>query len=551
LQKRPTASIEIGRSRVTLIPILISALLLIPSLIWIARDHRVWPWDQAYYGMQTLKIGHAFHDGPIAWLWAFLEVPDSRAPLLVWLAQITQPLADAFMGAERAFLLVNILAGAATLWLVFSTLRRLGADIWAATAGMALCAGASSFIGLNHQFLVEGVQVTTVAAMIWVTAQANRLSWLRLLAGIIGSVALAMAAKTTSAGFVAPFVVYIAVARFLTQDEPRRPIRLADYGFAFGALALAAICLAWYALHWTLVVAHAREATEGDIALLYGSISPLFTKLSFWSRQLLLALSPFPLLAGTTLAVSVVGLAAALAEQLRHPVKEWMHGIVETGLLFALCLAGTIVLGLLAYSRQINEDPRLLAPMVPVVAVLFGLSLTMLRQTWLALLAIAALTVNAGVTQAAAQGALSIDGIFPYVERPANDRASIERMSRAVHESCSKARARHYSIIGAELPDFNAVTAWFYAEKMQGEVGFSCEYTSLGYANNDVQRAIKILYDTDADYLVTLHLDKLPAPESDPLNRVSRPVAEWIPTSGDFKRITGDDDPLLLYERRR
>jgi len=90
---------------VTLIPILISALLLIPSLIWIARDHRVWPWDQAYYGMLTLKIGHAFHGGPIAWLRAFLEVPDSRAPLLVWLAQITQPLAGAFMGAERA--LVN------------------------------------------------------------------------------------------------------------------------------------------------------------------------------------------------------------------------------------------------------------------------------------------------------------------------------------------------------------------------------------------------------------------------------------------------------------
>ena len=280
MQKRPTASIEIGWSRVTLIPIVISALLLIPSLIWIARDHRAWPWDQAYYGMLTLKIEHALHDGPIAWLWAFLEVPDSPcAPLAVaWLAQITQPLAGAFLGAERAFLLVNILAGAATLWLVFSTLRRLGADIWAATAGMTLCGGASSFIGLNHQFLVEGVQVTTVAAMIWVTGQAGRLSWLRLLAGIIGSVALAMAAKTTSAGFVAPFVVYAAVARFLTREEPRPPIRLADYGFAFGALALAAICLAWYALHWTLVIAHASDmATVGDIALLYGSNHPLFT----------------------------------------------------------------------------------------------------------------------------------------------------------------------------------------------------------------------------------------------------------------------------------
>jgi hypothetical protein len=169
------AGVEIRRSQAALVPILIGALLLIPSVIWIARDHRVWPWDQAYYAMQALKIEHALHDGPIAWEWAFLKVPDSRAPLLVWLAQITSPLAGAFLGAERAFLLVNILAGVATFWLVFSTLRRLGADIWAATAGMALCGGASSFIGLNHQFLVEGVQVTTVAAMIWVAGQAARL----------------------------------------------------------------------------------------------------------------------------------------------------------------------------------------------------------------------------------------------------------------------------------------------------------------------------------------------------------------------------------------
>src|SRR5436309_3305704 len=114
MQKRQNASIEIERSGMALVQILIVALLLGPSLIWIGRDRRVWPWDQAYYGMQALKIEHAFRDGPITWLWAFLDVPDARAPLLVWLAQVTQPLAGA-MGTERAFLIVNIVAGAATL----------------------------------------------------------------------------------------------------------------------------------------------------------------------------------------------------------------------------------------------------------------------------------------------------------------------------------------------------------------------------------------------------------------------------------------------------
>jgi len=48
----------------------------VPSVVWILRDVRVWPWDHAYYGSLALQICYALHDGPLAWLSAFLTVPD-------------------------------------------------------------------------------------------------------------------------------------------------------------------------------------------------------------------------------------------------------------------------------------------------------------------------------------------------------------------------------------------------------------------------------------------------------------------------------------------
>jgi hypothetical protein len=535
------------------LPVSVGVLLLFPSLIWIARDYRVWPWDHAYYAMQALKIQHAWSAGFLSWLWAFLDVPDSRAPLLVWLAQTTSPLVGgAFMIPERAYLLTNVAAAAATLCFVFSAARVFTGNIKAALAAMLLCGGAASFIALNHHFLVEGIQTTTLAAMILVAAQAHRLSTLRFLAGMTGSVALAMLAKTTSIGFAGPFVVYVVTARLLTSREPRAQVRPLDYALALGALTIAAVSTTWYARHWAAVTAHMMESSDGEIALLYGSSTPLVTKLSFWLDELLIALSPFKWLAGAVLCICGLGIGIVSAYVIARPAKEWISAIVSTGLLFALYLAGTTVLALVAYSWQINEDVRFLAPMIPFIAVLFGWSLAALRQRWLVALSLVVLSFNATETLAFAHGfvIVPVPKVFGYIQRPIKDFASIQRLSRAVHETCDKNRAPHVSIIGAELPTFNAVSAWFYAEKMRGDLGFACSYASLGYASRDINLSIKLIYDADADYVATLPFDELPAPESGRFNRVTKPVAKWIAASRDFDLVTSDNS-LVIYRRRR
>ncbi len=526
---------------------LFAIVLLVPSVVWIFRDLRVWPWDQAYYAELTLKIHYAMEQGSLAALKAFLTVPDSRAPLLPWLAQATTPLIWLLRSPERALLLTNIAAGAGTLWLVYSATRQFGGNLGTALVAMLLGAGTSDFIAFNHQFLVESVQSMAVAGVARIALRADRFSRLRLAAATMFWIALALLAKTTSVGFVLPFLLYIGIVcvAVRTKRESATPV---DIWLLLGASLLVAVTIIWYAMNWHGVVAHIIEATRGNVALLYGAVRPLPVKLQFWSRELLRALSPFPSLAGLILLVSVVTVIIAVVRQLRGGMKNLLRVAVDSGLLFALCLACTIVAGLLAYSRTIAEDPRYLAPMVPLVVLLFSWSLAKLQCRWLTAGAAVLLAFNWAATHAIAQGLVSSPSALGYLQAPRTEPASIERMTRAVREGCDPRRPDHLNIIGAELRDFSAVSAWFYAEKLYPTLGYRCHYTSLGYAQSDVSPAIKRIYDINPDFIVTLPRDEL---HDDPFNHLSRPIAEWLATNRDFERVTPKGDSVVVYRRRQ
>ncbi|MBV8752191.1 MAG: glycosyltransferase family 39 protein [Hyphomicrobiales bacterium] len=531
---------------------LAAAILLLPSVVWIFRDARVWPWDHAYYATLALQIRYALHDGALAWLSAFLTVPDSRAPLLPWLAQATVPLTRILGDPERALLLTNVATAGITLGLIYSATRRLGGSLAVALTAMLACAGTSDFIAFNQQFLVEAGQAMAVAGLAWVALRAADAAWPRLAAGALFWATVAMLAKTTSVGYVLPFLLYIAIVRSASHRQRAAAVPL-DFFLLFGSLAFAGVAIAWYAMHWPGIVVHINEATiTKDIVLLYGSERPLLAKLGFWSWALLQALSPFPWLAGLVAIVVAWALATGAVRVARGGLANLLRRAVESRLLFALCLAGTIFAALIAYSRMIAEDVRYLAPMVPLVVLLLAWSLVTLRGRWLTAVAAVLLAGNWGATHAMVQGLVPLpDTALWYLQAPHSDFAAMARMARAVAETCDRSRLGRIEVIGADLVDFSAPSAWLYAEKMRRNVGYRCEYTSLGYLESDPQRAIKRLYDINADYFVTLPLSELPATGTNPFDRVSKPVAEWIATSPDFERLTPETDALAIYRRRR
>ena len=339
------------------VPLLIGVLLLLPSVDWLARDHRVWPWDQAYYAMLTLKIQHAMRRG-----WLLGYGPSSKFPMNVrrcCMAGADRGAARGGVQAGSTLVLINILGGGATLWLYSRPCvawRRHGA----ATAAIILWAVLRASISLTHQFLVEGVQVMTIAALIWVAARTSSLV-APVSAGIVGSAAIAMLAKTTSIAFIFPLIAYIMIARRLTRHEPRPSIRSIDYCLALGALTLFAICAGWYTLHRAAIMAHVREAMDGDVALFYGSIRLFSTSYGSGSAKLC---SPFPLplLAGITFAVSVLLPRNGWVSCCVARSKNGLTAVVDTGLLFALCLAGDRP-GPHCVLKQLRRI-RVLAPMI-------------------------------------------------------------------------------------------------------------------------------------------------------------------------------------------
>src|ERR1700738_3939954 len=260
---------------------IIAIALLAPSIVWIFRDVRVWSWDPAYYGALALKIDYALHDGPVRWLSAFMTVPDSRAPLLPWLAQGTVPLIEVLGRSEPALLLTNLAAGLVSLCLVYSATRRFGGNGALGLLAMLAYAGTPGFVAFNHLFLVEAVQAMTILGVAWIALRADCLSWPRLVAGMLFWVSLAALAKTTSAAYVAPFLLYVGIA-YLGSQRPPPAAKPIDFFLLFGAVLLAGVTLRWYATHWFAVAAHVKEATSGDIALVYGWDRPFVEKLQYW-----------------------------------------------------------------------------------------------------------------------------------------------------------------------------------------------------------------------------------------------------------------------------
>jgi hypothetical protein len=363
---------------------------------------------------------------------------------------------------------------------------------------------------------------------------------------------LAMLAKTTSPGYLLPVLLYIAIV-CVASHRQRAAAEPLDFFLLFAALVPAALTTAWYAMHWSRIVFHIREATTAsDIVLLYGSDRPLIPKLEFWSGALLQALSPFLWLGGLVFILVALALGTGAVRVARGRFGNLLQRAIESRLLFALCLAGIVVAGLIAYSRMIAEDVRYLAPMVPLVVLLMAWSLVTLHSRWLTAGALALLAGNWVFTHSVAQGLVSKPpSALWYLQPPQRDFAAMTRMARAVREACDKNHLERINVIGAELADFSAPSAWFYAEKMRRRMGYRCEYTSLGYLESDAQRAITRLYEVNVDFFVTLPLDELPAPGTDRFDRVSRSVAEWIATSADFERVTPDGDTLVIYRRRR
>jgi 4-amino-4-deoxy-L-arabinose transferase-like glycosyltransferase len=538
-------------------PILLIAIFLASHMTWVLADQRVWPWDQAMYGVSTLQLWDARILGIGAWIHAMTHAVTTNPPLLVWIGQFLVPLQALTGDIESALLFVNVIAAAGTLTLVYFTGRRFGAGLTAALAAVLTCAGSQIFIELTNHYLLEALQCCAAASMVFVAWRAEQRSLMRTFALLLIAAAFSFLTKTSSGTFVLPLLVYAVVCLLVTRRRQKPAIRLSDVMLLCTAIIITSATLVWYMINWNSLIQHFANATVSDVALYWGSAVYFPAKIAFWTQSLASALSPFYLFALGVCILIAVALTIAILRSYCTNISAWMEALVENGGLFALALTGTIVATLCAFSLQINEDRRFLMPLIPLVSILVAWSLATIRRSAILALVMAALTSNAVVTGVYAHGGDVFYLIPPYgaltpqlwrlpVQPEPGDKLML---TAAVRASCHQETVRQPNFVAIDYPNVNVNSANFYSEKERTVTGLRCFYMNYGTFQTDVQQALNLIERVGPAYVLTVAPGKqLPV---DSINAVARLVAEHIAHDARYELVSDVEDYILIYKRAR
>lgn len=536
-----------------LAPLLLIVAFFAVQIAWALADQRVWPWDPALYGVLTLQLWGTRLQGVGGWFNSILHASGGNPPIILWLGQFLVPLGHLISNVEAALHLVNIAAAAATLSLVYLTSRRLGATMGAGLAGTLVAAGSPVFNGLAHFFMLEQAQCFGAAALAFVVRNAKDWPLLRTISLALLAVSISFLGKASSGSFVLPLLIYMIISLLTTANPRRRLTFRGDVAFLFAALIAAGLTTAWYIVHWSMVVSHFIAATVSEVTLYWGSPVHVPTKLAYWTRTLASTLSPFALLAMCLAGVTAVALLIGVVRSFRRPFMAWLEAIVESGALFALTLAGTVLATVVAFSLQINEDSRFLLPLVPLVSVLLAWSLAVLRSRMVTIVVVALLAANTVIIHAFALGFTEQVWLSgrqpPYLAPPERDARDKMRLRHAIDAVCgAQPLSRRPIFVAVEYAELNVNAANFYSEQQHALGGHRCAYVNYGTFHTDVRRALDTIDRMAPGYVLTVAPAKQPPPDT--VNVTTRAVAEHLALDPRYELAPGSTDYLLIYRRK-
>jgi hypothetical protein len=426
---------------------------------YIARDATPPAWDDAWYLETSFRLWTALKASPLAFAHVYLDAFHIKAPLI---SLIPLPLYAIFGPGERVAVWANLPLAALAAW----AWSRAAAEWWredprgrdAAALGGALTALIPLVYGLSRVFLVETLLSCLLALFAWRCAAARRddTSEGYRLGTLLG---LGLLAKVTfpllAAGFVWP-------ARERLKPHAKRAVYVAVL-----------IAATWYAENIPYVLGYAWSAGFGKIARDYAG--------SGWLTAL-----PRDGFYLTLLAAAAICLA-----------REKSNAIVLWGLS-----------PLLVYAVGANHEVRLLAPLLPVFALMAGRAAVSF-QNKTARTAAAALLLGTGLITLARNDTPSSDSGW-------DRQALVNAVIHAGGPDAVSAVALEHRLLNANNLSSSAA-----------ERGLPLRFVSLGYAQTSAETALIRLKDKGASTLVLV--EGLPDSEMPAfLNRANAGVAAAI-----------------------
>src|SRR5688572_20257469 len=185
--------------RPMVLPLLAIALMLGPSIVWVFLNQDVWPWDQAHYADETIKLYGTLVGSPAEWPKAMLSAVRFKPPATTWLGQFFVPLGQASGSIELGLMISILLCQAGTLVLIHLIGRRLApGSALIPLLGVVFAGSAPLFVATSQQYMTEPLQTLAVAGVFLVACHATSISKRSLACCLILAGSVAVLAKATS-----------------------------------------------------------------------------------------------------------------------------------------------------------------------------------------------------------------------------------------------------------------------------------------------------------------------------------------------------------------
>lgn len=519
------------------VPLVLAISFAVPNLLWIWGDHRVWSFDQSWYGEVTSELWFILKADTANWGAAMAHAMPSKPPLLVWLSQFVVPLGHVFGDVDRALLAFIVLQQVLSLVFLWAALRDLGLSVLACAVAVLCFMGAPLSVGLTHQFFVEPLQATIVTGSLWLAVRASRCTPLLTAALLLLLLALSLATKTTTFLYCAFFWLISGVG-LLRRIRTPHVRRLSAIGVLVLAVALSAfgLTLFWYKVNLSEVLEHVRLSTGQD-ALLYGRTGSFIDKVLEWYDLGAVATTIYPGL----LALSLLGSVPLVGFFLRR------RGLHDPRVAILLAALGHILVVIAILAAQPNEETRFLLPLVVDVAVVAGILADLNRVV--AACACLALGLQTVLVNAQAAGYPVAFAKSTWLLPIQTDRSDRKAADGILDATCSQADAWRMNIIGPEFPQMNANSMSYLAAKRRLDVGFRCSYTSFGYAAKDVAASLRRIDDMNVKYVVLPSASRMP-PVLDPFNQVLAAATDRLLHDSAYRVIKEVDGYLIVLVKR-
>ena len=476
------------------------ALLAAPSLIWILKDHSVWPPEQAWNGQVCADLWFGLGHSLKQWTVTMADGLGMKAPGISWLGQFFVPVGATFGSIEAGMLLSVLLAQLATLLL----LLRIGRGMFPGSrlipvAGVLLAAASQLFVGLSHQMFAEPLQALATAWTFSIALQSRDWPKFRIVIHLGAALALGLLAKATTPFYcLVPglYCAYFLVRRsgtpgFRTEWKlwPSRILAVVFVGMAI-------LCACWYSSHFAGVWQLVWDRSAGDVVGLgYGSQDSIFHKFILWFGWL--GQSFFRPYLGwgclfAIVTVSVLYPSLRSSPEGKRPLSPHPEAVLS---------AIQIALMLFLFSSNIAVDPRCIFALLPCASILFMQLCSFLPKK--ALVAMIALsTAQWALVNSISLGTTErLSDQSQWLQPAHYDRSQYDEIARAVQLTRSPGR---YNIVAIDEPWLNANSAAFFAAKQKLKTGAESAYTSVAGGQPEIAAAIRRIEEFHTRYLITL-----------------------------------------------